>query len=281
MSFIYIIICTIFIAITLYLIGLCLYNRLSIIETWAVISRSHSRIFIWLMHIITYSFSHPVKTIKCIVLFLSSILFSILKFIYDPGCVLTVHVILFTLFILYHFLTPASINMVWKLIIGIAAIIIVITTSNIYYKFLRPLALKIWYPICYMKRVSYNALWSNMPNYNFFKQDAYSSPSNYAKNCADEYLKSLSKTKQNTETSSNSYNSKHKKTALDVLYPDELKLFGFYMRDFTPEELSARKRELLKLYHPDNYLDPSKQKEHEKQFIEINEADDRLIAKLR
>lgn len=280
MNFIYTITGVSFIIVNTYLIGLCVYYKLSLNEMLSLIGRTYIRVFRKLNMVLAYGLFHPIKAIMSIGTFLLTIIFSVLEVLLDPGCVLTIGVLLVSLFILYHVLLPLTISVLWKLLIGTLVILVVIISANFYYKLLQPIAIKVWYSVCYMKKASYNAWKSTLQDTAMISQVVLTSPKDYARNQINEYLSSLSKAK--TDTDKMSLNkTRHKKTSLDILYPDELKLFGFYMKDFTYDDLTTRKRELLKIHHPDNYQDSIERHLHQKQFIQISEAYTQLITKLK
>lgn len=269
-----------FIIINIYLIGLCICYKLSLSETLSLIGRTHIRILKKLILALGFGLRHPIKSIIWIGAFVSTIIFSILETLLDPRCVLTIDMLLFSSFVLYRILAPLTMFVLWKLLIAALVILFVISTAGFYYKLLQPVAIKIWYAVCYMKQGSYNTWKSILSNSFMTSYKTPTNPKDYAGSQIDEYLKSFFKTE--TDKDQISFGEpKHKKTSLDILYPDELKLFGFYMKDFTLEDLTIKKKELLKLHHPDNYQDTAEQQLHKKQFIQINDAYERLIHKMK
>lgn len=280
MNFIYTITGVSFIIANTYLIGLSVYYRLSLNEMLSLMGRTYIRIFRKLNLVLAYGLFHPIKAIMSIGTFLLIIIFSVLEVLLDPGCVLTIGVLLVSLFILYHVLLPLTISVLWKLLIGTLVILVVIISANFYYKLLQPIAIKVWYSVCYIKKASYNAWKSTIQDTAMMSQVVLTNPKDYVCNRINEYLSSLSKAKTDKDKMSPN-KTRHKKTSLDILYPDELKLFGFYMKDFTYDDLTAKKRELLKIHHPDNYQDSIERHLHQKQFIQISEAYTQLITKLK
>lgn len=59
---------------------------------------------------------------------------------------------------------------------------------------------------------------------------------------------------------------------LNILYGDELKVFGLQGVNFTEDDLKKKYRELAKRYHPDNFPDSEDAKMKEKTLMTVNRA---------
>jgi len=229
----------------------------------------YQRFFHKISILIRKGYKHPVLFIKLVFYKLFSILFSCFRIILYPGFVLSIGVLSITLTIVFYILSKLNVGILIYAIATIITTYIIILCSDYYTGKYEELIISIYKKNCYLSKY-----FSNLSKYTFAKLSGNDffikdDPSLYANEKVDAYRKISEEIDQKHQSKEPEVKSEHKINYLDVMYSSELKLFDFYMKDFTLEELKKKKRELLKIHHPDNFHDEFDISYHQKKCHEI------------
>lgn len=249
---------------------MCKIANFSIQTSFFVLLSSYQifikRVFVLIKNILL----HPILTITYIITKLLSFVFAITKELTHVGLVETFY--LSIVFICFSLKIAIAHGLSWLFKIPIAIIAWKLSTfvSPFFCILYDSIGTKLWFANLYIYKWLSNTSDSIYERLTKHIVTEKQSPSGFANNYIQDYINILQSKHNGNETSTQQ--TKHKTTYLDVLYPRELKILDLYEQDFTLEDLKKRKRELLKLHHPDNFHSPEDIALHKQKTIEINEA---------
>ncbi len=241
-------------------------NAAEIIQFYRII---YHRFFGRSRIVLKQGWRHPISCVsfffgKLVNLFVSTCLFLVDSFVLMvlTGC--------YTLFVLAKkFLPVHSISGI--LIISGVFLGTIFLFMVLYSLIFVPLSYHISYPLHWIKQMAVNlrdSAYETLVGMVITKKE---SPTAFAKRKKAERIaeyQKISDAAERDHAAAKEQNTRQK-SQLDIFYRDELLLFGFYLKDFTLQDLKSRKRALLKEYHPDNCTDPTQMKRCEETCNQI------------
>lgn len=249
---------------------MCKIANFSIQTSFFVLLSSYQifikRVFVLIKNILL----HPILTITYIITKLLSFVFAITKELTHVGLVETFYLSIVFICFSLKIATAHGLSWLFKIPIAIIAWKLSTFVSPFFCILYDSIGTKLWFANLYIYKWLSNTSDSIYERLTKHIVTEKQSPSGFANNYIQDYINILQSKHNGNETSTQQ--TKHKTTYLDVLYPRELKILDLYEQDFTLEDLKKRKRELLKLHHPDNFHSPEDIALHKQKTIEINEA---------
>lgn len=218
---------------------------------------------------------HPVLVLKLVLTRAISLIFRILSELLYPSFVLTFYIAALVLFASYKLCSAFHINIFLSILLTLIFLFAMVMCSDAYAKILQPYINGIWKKSCWAYKFFDNI---SKASYEKLSGSIFTSkidPAVYAQSRLDNYeehMQEIDEKHQNRNSGKPSKEAIHKMSYLDVLYPNELAVFGFYMKDFTLEDLKLKKRELLKTHHTDNYQNANDITYHLEKAQEITSA---------
>lgn len=231
--------------------------------------------------VLKHGWKHPIACISFFFGKMLNLLANICLFIVD-SMVLMVLTGIATLFIIgKHFLPVSSasgILMVGGMFFGTILLFMVL-----YGTIFVPISYHLGYPLHLIEQMAVNMRDTAYEKLSGMIVTKKESPVAFAKRKKAERIsqyKQISDAAEKQHAAAKKENERQK-SQLDIFYRDELLLFGFYLKDFTLQDLKNRKRSLLKEYHPDNCTDPAQIKKCEETCNQIILAYNKLETALK
>lgn len=243
-------------------------------KTFAWYGRVYKFLFLRIFSILKGAIFHPISFILLIFSFIGKIVFSFLMFFNEMMTTLVLPGVL-SIISWYFIITKLQLIFILKILFCIVILIVWTYVCLKENSILTKLFLKLYLISCYLKQLIKNIYESSyetlLGNSHIYKK----SPMDFYNEKKEAYYKKIERLKaesKNKTYDTKSKTSKHQKSYLDVLYSRELQLLDLYMQDFTMDDLNKRRKELLKLHHPDNYHTEKEIKYHQQIYNEIQKA---------
>lgn len=269
-----------FVLINLGIFFMCCHLQFNLATTVNVYKTIYNRFFYKTAIILKNMFKHPIITVRLLIKKLIYIVLRIFSSLIYPSNILGTYPVLVELIIFYNLLSLFGLHFLIK-IVGSLICFVIFTiyfskSDNIHDK-LEPKVISIWTLSCSWYKTFDNMVLTDFEKLMGNPVTKKIDPKEFAKQKADGYIafsEKIDKEHDDRQKRQNDTEKKpvHKTSYLDVLYPNELAILGFYMKDFTLDDLKLKKRELLKVHHSDNFREAVEIQAANQKCQQINEA---------
>lgn len=263
-----------FILINIGILALCIIFHFDFKSSKRIFCTLYLRFFSKSSFLIRKGFFHPILFSRFLFHKIVSMFLFLVKELLNPELIMGTYAILAIIYFSYKTCRILGFGWFVTIIFMLVAFVTLVMLSSRYFNRIWPVLFAPWKKLCYIYMANKNLSDSLYERISGKVPIEKISPDEYSRLREEEFLSFIERvnTPREIKSSKSDKPAVHKITYLDIMYPNELALFGFYMKDFTLEDLKHKKRELLKIHHTDNFREAKDISFHQKKCIEITEA---------
>lgn len=236
---------------------------------------------------------HPLTFLRLVICSIFNAIFSLLEMLLSPTGLLIFEPFTLSIILPIYFSIHSGVGFLRGILYTVISLFVVEFILMRNFKVLEQKVLNFWSEICSIRKYFKNASAYAYADLMGMRRREQESPYAYKTRKKEEYIETYIKTREKRHTPEEEARRQeekkakkekkkdgHRVTYLDIMFKNELMLFDLYMKDFTLDDLKARKKALAKLHHPDNYTSAEDIKTHTEIYKDVMNSYNKLAAQL-